>query len=944
MVAIKVLRPELAAVIGAERFLSEIRTTAGLQHPNILPLFDSGAADGLLFYVMPFVEGESLRDRLSRETQLPVADAVRIATEVAAALDYAHRHGVIHRDIKPENILLRDGRALVADFGIALAAGTPGAARMTETGMSLGTPHYMSPEQAMGERAVDARTDVFSLGCVLYEMLLGEPPFTGVTAQAIIARVMTADAPSLTGQRRSIPVAVDQAVHRALERLPADRYATAAEFAAALESGVGQSAAAPRPARGRTRRLLIPIGAAAVALALVALALLRHREPGAGAAPTTAESRRVVAVLPFRNISQDTAQQYFSAGMTEEITAQLSRVAALRVLGRAATAQYDTASDKLQRMSRDLGVGSVVDGSVRLAGNRVRIGVELTDVHSGQTLWSEQYDRQLSDLFAVQDDVAHKVTDALQATLTAAEAKRVAHAPTSNMAAYQVYLRGLDLNPTLRAGNVSAAELLRQAIRMDPEFALAYAQLARTYMFRGVGGERAYLDSATIAAHKAIALDPELADGWFALGDLQSVALRLSDARRSYLKALELNPSHGGAMADLANTYVSLGRFDEALDWALRANRLDPNHVHGPYHIGLPLIQLDDDSATARFLLAAERRRPTELRVQGLLAWLDLRRGHGQAALDRARRLVQREPDNTEGPPILAEAAVVLGDPEAGRLMEPLARQDPEAAGQMFPESLRSLYALTLQRQGDTARAERLWAQSAAAARRNLKDGAEGYGAPMELAAIAAVEGRADEALGWLDKGYRAGWKDARLLDLDPFFASVRNDPSLSRAHGSDASGRGRDAGAGGEGASRDLREGRPTVTDVSRLVAALADRYRIERELGQGGMATVYLAQDLKHDRKVAIKVLRPELAAVIGAERFLREIKTIATLQHPHILALIDSGEVNGTAYYVMPFVEGEVAPGPAQPGEAAPGRRRGAASPPRWRARSTTPTATG
>ena len=232
-VAIKVLRPELAAVIGAERFLKEIKTTANLQHPHILGLIDSGDADGLLWYAMPFVEGESLRDRLTRERQLPIADAVRIATEVASALDYAHRHGVIHRDIKPENILLHDGSALVADFGIALAASTAGT-RMTETGMSLGTPHYMSPEQAMGEREITARSDVYALGCIAYEMLVGEPPFNGPTAQAIIARVMTEEPRSLTLQRKTVPPHVEAAVLTALEKLPADRYATAAEFATAL--------------------------------------------------------------------------------------------------------------------------------------------------------------------------------------------------------------------------------------------------------------------------------------------------------------------------------------------------------------------------------------------------------------------------------------------------------------------------------------------------------------------------------------------------------------------------------------------------------------------------------------------------------------------------------------------------------------------------------------
>ncbi|MDZ4259700.1 MAG: protein kinase [Gemmatimonadales bacterium] len=233
-VAIKVLRPELAAVIGAERFLVEIRTTANLQHPHILALIDSGDTEGMLWYVMPFVEGESLRDRLTREKQLPVNDAVRVATEVAGALDYAHRHNVIHRDIKPENILLHDGSALVADFGIALAASSGAGTRMTETGMSLGTPHYMSPEQAMGEREITARSDVYALGCITYEMLVGEPPFNGPTAQAIIARVMTEEPRALTMQRKSVPPNVEAAVFTALEKLPADRYATAAEFATAL--------------------------------------------------------------------------------------------------------------------------------------------------------------------------------------------------------------------------------------------------------------------------------------------------------------------------------------------------------------------------------------------------------------------------------------------------------------------------------------------------------------------------------------------------------------------------------------------------------------------------------------------------------------------------------------------------------------------------------------
>ena len=310
-VAMKVLRPELAAILGADRFLTEIKTTANLQHPHILSLYDSGEADGLVFYVMPYVEGESLRDRLAREHQLPVDDAVRTAREVADALQYAHEHGVVHRDIKPENILLHGGHALVADFGIALAVSrSDGGTRMTETGMSLGTPHYMSPEQAMGEREITPKADIYALGCVLYEMLTAEPPFTGATAQAIIARVMTEEPRGLTLQRRTIPPHVEAAVRTALQKLPADRFETAKAFAEALTNpGFATAAAASGgatalpPYRRAVRTALAAATAIAVlSLATAAWALLRPTPPGPvirysmGMAPEQAMRQGVLGV------------------------------------------------------------------------------------------------------------------------------------------------------------------------------------------------------------------------------------------------------------------------------------------------------------------------------------------------------------------------------------------------------------------------------------------------------------------------------------------------------------------------------------------------------------------------------------------------------------------------------------------------------------------------
>jgi serine/threonine-protein kinase len=297
-VALKVLRPELAAVIGAERFLAEIETTANLQHPHILPLFDSGEVDGTVFYVMPYVEGESLRDRLDREKQLPVVDAVRLTSEIASALDYAHRHDVIHRDIKPENILLHEGQAMVADFGIALAASGAGATRMTETGMSLGTPHYMSPEQAMGEREITARSDVYALGVMLYEMLVGEPPFNGPTAQAIVAQVVTESPRGLVARRGTIPVNVEAAALTALEKLPADRFATAAEFSAALANPAftrptDQGAPSAQGGRDGWRMLALGLSGVSIVLLLVTMWAVTSRTEGTGRTGTSYQPIRI---------------------------------------------------------------------------------------------------------------------------------------------------------------------------------------------------------------------------------------------------------------------------------------------------------------------------------------------------------------------------------------------------------------------------------------------------------------------------------------------------------------------------------------------------------------------------------------------------------------------------------------------------------------------------
>jgi len=360
-VALKVLKPELAHALGPERFLREVKITARLNHPHILPLLDSGEAEGFLYYVMPYVEGESLRDRLEREKQLPLDDALLIAREVADALAYAHGHDVVHRDIKPENILLESGHAVVADFGIARAITAAGGEKLTETGLAVGTPAYMSPEQAAGETTLDGRSDLYSLGCVLYEMLAGEPPFTGPTVGSVVRQHLAAEPPSIRVIRPAVPGWVASVLSRALAKTPVDRFTTVALFNEALvrRESAPMAAAGPGPGAAPSRRVgrLALIGVAAVVGG--ALLLRSGWETPAPAGP--AYERTAVAVLPFQNLSAEGPHAYFAGGLHDELLTQLSKVAALKVISRTSVMGYQGTRTPLKQIASELGVGSVVE-------------------------------------------------------------------------------------------------------------------------------------------------------------------------------------------------------------------------------------------------------------------------------------------------------------------------------------------------------------------------------------------------------------------------------------------------------------------------------------------------------------------------------------------------------------------------------------------------------
>ena len=613
-VAFKVLHPDLAHALGPERFQREIKLAARLQHPHILTVHDSGVAAGQLWFTMPFVEGESLRDRLRRERQLPVEAALRITTEAARALEYAHRHGVIHRDIKPEYLLLTsDGSTLVADFGIARAlAGADD--RLTETGMAVGTPAYMSPEQAAGDKTLDARTDVYSLGAVLYEMLAGEPPFTGPTAQAIIAKRFSGEVPRVRQARPSVPEQVDVAVARALTPVPADRFASAEEFARALAasvpSGIAETTTAPRrvttpqPTGSAGRR--VPLAAVTLALGfLVGLGVLfawrrSHATGEGGTGP------RRLAVLPFENLG-DSAEAYFADGMTDEVRGKLSQVSGIAVIARASSNEYRKTTKAPQQIARELGADYLLTATVRWekapgGPSRVRVSPELIRVQPGAaptTRWQQPFDASLTDVFQVQADIAAKVASALNLALGDSVRHELAAKPTENLAAYDAYLKGEAASQGMSAADPPslrrAIGFYRQAVALDSGFVPAWAEVSRAYSLVYTNGTPTpeLAAQARDAANRAQALGPDRPEGQVALGDYyRFVTADNRQALAAYLAGLKLAPSNVDLLVGAALAEQSLGSWEASLQNLTHAGRLDPRSANTARRTGFALLWL----------------------------------------------------------------------------------------------------------------------------------------------------------------------------------------------------------------------------------------------------------------------------------------------------------------------------------------------------------------
>ena len=675
-VALKVLLPELAASLGPERFQREIRLAARLQHPHILTVHDSGETAGQLWFTMPYVEGESLRDRLRRERQLPVDDAIRIAREAAQALQYAHEHGVVHRDIKPENLLLtRDGNTLVADFGIARALS--GDERLTQTGMSVGTPAYMSPEQAAGDKAIDARTDIYSLGAVLYELLAGEPPYTGATAQQIIVKRFTDPVPSVRKVRPSVPEAVDHSVQRALAAVPADRYGTAAELGRALQppattpisTPVAVPPTAPAtvvtpvstslpigvpavPSAARPRR--IPVAALALGIGfLIGLGVLfawRRNHPGAD---DSAGPKRV-AVLPFENLG-DSADAYFADGITNEVRGKLSQISGLAVIARASSNEYRNTTKPPQQIAKELGADYLLTATVQWekapgGPSRVRVSPELVRVAPGAaptTTWQQGFDASLTDVFKVQADIAGKVASALDVALADSARRSLAAGPTANLAAYDAFLKGEAATDGLAGGDPAslrrAINFYEQAVARDPAFVPAWARLAQTraFLYANSTPTPELAAQTREATERTQALGPDRAEAQLALGAFYTA---VADDRRQALAAFQAGlkraPGNAELLTATALAEQSVGRWDAAFPYLEKAAALDPRSATTSRRIGFTLLWLRRYREAAAALDRALTLAPANITIIESRAMVGLAQGDLAGARDVLRRSI----------------------------------------------------------------------------------------------------------------------------------------------------------------------------------------------------------------------------------------------------------------------------------------------------------------
>ena len=776
IVAIKFLPHHITADSDErERFIIEAKAAASLNHPNIATIHyieeveDPGTGHET-FIVMEFIQGKELKHRIE-SGPLPVDEALDIALKIGDGLQAAHEKDIVHRDIKSSNIMITDkGRVKVMDFGLAKVRGV---AKMTKQGTTLGTTTYMSPEQARGEE-VDRRTDIWSLGVILYEMISGKLPFTGDYEQAVFYSIFNEEPEPLTSLRTGVSMELERIVSKSLAKNPAERYQHIDEMLVDLralkkeeESIINKtqaSVAEKKSSKSLLKNKIVWISSTGLIL-LAALLIIFS----SGNKQTI--DNHSIAVLPFENINEAKDSEYFSDGITEDIITQLSKISSLSVISRSSIMQYKNTKKNLREIGKELNVANILQGTIRQAGNNIRIVAQLVDVSKDKNIWAETYDRHLEDIFAIQSDVAQQIATALQAELTVSEKQQLDKKPTDNLTAYEYYLKGRQYYRNYsKQDNDQAIELFKKALKLDPEYALAYAGLGDAYgqMVDKFGFSPEWIDSAIVVSKKSIEIDPGLAEGFKALGLAYLEKGWYSKALKENYNAVEHNANYAPAVANIGWIYGYTGKWDEGMPFFRKVLSVDPLRAYNLFSIGNAYFHMDDSVNATYWINKALELQPNLQSAYEALSLLYLSHGNFEKAIYHSEKLLLMSPEDFSSLNLAGLVYLYTGNDEKAEFYLNkaliLSRSPAIYLSYIYWKTNRKVQARKLLDERQKFIHEALDQES------------ESYFVRYDLAMIHAIFGNKEEAYRWLQKAIDAGWCDYRLGQINPVFEIFHNE------------------------------------------------------------------------------------------------------------------------------------------------------------------------
>ena len=763
------------------RFEQEARAISALNHPNIATIYDVDEAEGQKYLVLEYIPSGTLKSRLKelRTTgkELRLSEVVDFGIQIAEGLAHAHREGIVHRDVKTDNVILtKEGNIKITDFGLAKLAGE--GKQLTKAGSTIGTAAYMSPEQIRAEE-VDSQSDLFSYGVVLYELTTGHLPFRGEHEAALSYSIVNENPTPIKSFRPDVPASLERCILRCLEKDKSKRYRNAGEIVADLKS-VQQGLSGPVPVvQNRSPLRWIVAGSAAV-LVLAGLYIFL---------PTRGESvdRKSIAVIPFKNFNEDKESEFFSDGITEDIITQLSKIGDLKVIARTSVVRYKNSDKDLREIGKELGVATILEGSVRRADNHIRIVGQLIDAHTNEHIWADTYDRDMKDVFEIQSDVAQKIAAALQARLSASEKQQIEKKPTGSLDAYGFYLKGREYYYRYhKQDNDNAIELFKKALALDPNYALAYAGLGDCYGQRALkfGYEYNWIDSAIAASEKAIACDPNSAEGYKALGLAYNAKGSMRQGLEACQKAVSLNPNYHPAVGNTAFMNLYLGNLPEAFRWAKKDYSISAVEPFSNLLLGMVYLALTDDARAEQWLQKALDLQPDFIYPSIALSQMYLEQGDDKKAIDLALKALAIEPDNVVSLNTAGTAETFAGDYPKAKDYYEKAYRGSARIGDFSIRSNGCGYAFALMKLEKRAEAERVFREALALRSDEVKGGNEANLTFYDIAAIHAAQGEKEEAYRWLSKSIDAGWRDYRYMSRDPMMESLRDEQQFKQMTG----------------------------------------------------------------------------------------------------------------------------------------------------------------